>query len=170
MADHRAKSACSTRSPTPRRQWPAVVAPSSSTYWPRGSGRWREAAARHVERLDELARAYLGDRAELGTITRDELRRRLHDGDVVVLDVRLKAEYDAGHIRGALSVPVADLKARLREIPDGADIVAYCRGPFCVYADEAVRVLAAKGRAAVRLEDGFPEWQADRLPVERSET
>jgi rhodanese-related sulfurtransferase len=127
----------------------------------------REAAAAHVEELDDLARAYLGDRDKLGTMTRDELRKRLKQGDVVVLDVRPKPEYDAGHIRGAVSIPVPDLRSRLKEIPDGAEVVAYCRGPFCVYADEAVRMLAKKGRVARRLEDGFPEWAAERLPVER---
>jgi rhodanese-related sulfurtransferase/DNA-binding HxlR family transcriptional regulator len=126
----------------------------------------REAAEAHVDQLDDLARAYLGDREMLGTITRDQLRKRLKDGDVVVLDVRPKAEYEAGHIRGALSIPVGDLKSRLREIPDGTEVVAYCRGPFCVYADDAVRLLANKGRSALRLEDGYPEWAADRLPTE----
>jgi rhodanese-related sulfurtransferase len=126
----------------------------------------REAAEAHVDQLDDLARAYLGDREQLGTITRDQLRKRLRDGDVVVLDVRPKAEYDAGHIRAALSIPVGDLKSRLKEIPDGTDVVAYCRGPFCVYADDAVRLLAKSGRSAARLEDGFPEWAAERLPSE----
>ena len=126
----------------------------------------REAAEAHVDQLDDLARAYLGDRAQLGTITRDELRRRLRAGDVVVLDVRPKAEYDAGHIRGALSIPLSDLRSRLQEVPEGTDVVAYCRGPFCVYADDAVRMLATSGRTAVRLEDGFPEWAAERLPTD----
>lgn len=130
----------------------------------------REAAATHVEELDSLARAYLGDRSRLITITRDELRRRLRDGDVVVLDVRPRAEYDAGHIRGAWSVPVSDLRTRLEEIPDGAHVVAYCRGPFCVYADDAVRMLGKQGRTAARLEDGFPEWAAAGLPVDRAGT
>lgn len=128
----------------------------------------REAAEAHVDQLDDLARAYLGDRDQLGTITRDQLRKRLRDGDVVVLDVRPKAEYDAGHIRGAVSIPVSDLKSRLKEVPAGTDVVAYCRGPFCVYADDAVRMLAKSGRSAVRLEDGFPEWSAERLPTETS--
>jgi rhodanese-related sulfurtransferase len=130
----------------------------------------RETAQAHVEELDELARAYLGDRERLGTITRDQLRKRLKEGDVVVLDVRPRVEYDAGHIRGALSVPVAELRSRLDDIPAGTDVVAYCRGPFCVYADDAVRLLETTGRPAVRLEDGFPEWAADRLPVERPGT
>lgn len=126
----------------------------------------RETAAQHVAELDRVAGAYLGNRDGLSTITRDELRQRLRAGDVVVLDVRPRPEYDAGHIRGALSIPVSDLKARLDEIPDGADVVAYCRGPFCVYADDAVRLLTKKGRSAMRLEDGFPEWADARLPVE----
>lgn len=127
----------------------------------------REAAVAHVDQLDALARAYLGDRDQLGTITRDQLRKRLRDGDVVVLDVRPVAEYDAGHIRGALSIPVKDLRSRLKEVPLGSDVVAYCRGPFCVYADDAVRLLSESGRTAVRLEDGYPEWAAARLPVDR---
>ena len=126
----------------------------------------RETAEAHVDELDTLARAYLGDRSRLGTITRDQLRRRLRDGDVVVVDVRPRAEYAAGHIRGAISVPVSELKTRLADIPDGTQVVAYCRGPFCVYADDAVRLLSRRGRSAVRLEDGYPEWAADRLPVE----
>lgn len=128
----------------------------------------REVAATHVEQLEQLARAYLGDRGRLGTITRDELRERLRKGDVVVLDVRARAEYEAGHIRGAVSIPVAELRSRLEHIPQGSDVVAYCRGPFCVYADDAVRLLRRSGRSAMRLEDGFPEWAADHLPVERS--
>jgi rhodanese-related sulfurtransferase len=129
----------------------------------------REAAEAHVDNLDDLARAYLGDRGQLGSITRDELRARLSAGDVVVVDVRPRVEYDAGHIRGAVSVPVTELRARLDEIPTGADVVAYCRGPYCVYADDAVRLLEKAGRSAVRLQDGFPEWAADDLPVEAAE-
>jgi len=130
----------------------------------------REAAETHVEEIDDLARAYLGNRDDLGTITRDQLRRRLQAGDVVVLDVRPGPEYDAGHIRGAISIPVTELRARLDEIPEGGEVVAYCRGPYCVYADDAVRLLEDRGRVAMRLEDGFPEWAARRLPVGRRET
>jgi rhodanese-related sulfurtransferase len=130
---------------------------------------WRtmvETAEQHVAGLERLAEAYVGDRATLDSMTRDELRARLREGDVVVLDVRPSAEYSAGHIRGAVSVPVRDLRARLREIDSGAKVVAYCRGPYCVYADDAVRLLAEAGREAARLEDGFPEWAAAGLPVE----
>ena len=127
-----------------------------------------ETAEAHTGELDGLARAYLGDRRELGTISRDELTRRLADGDIVVLDVRPSAEYDAGHIPGALSIPVADLRSRLREVPLGEDVVAYCRGPYCVYADDAVRLLTDEGRRALRLEEGFPQWKAAGLPVDPS--
>lgn len=127
----------------------------------------RLAAQKHVTGLEQLAADYLGDRRKLRTITRDELRARLRDGDVVVLDVRPEAEYTAAHIRGAISIPITDLKSRLDDIPDGADVVAYCRGPYCVYADEAVRILTKKGRTAARLEDGFLEWAHARLPVAR---
>jgi rhodanese-related sulfurtransferase/predicted transcriptional regulator len=127
----------------------------------------RQAAQEHVSGLEQLAADYLGDRSKLRTITRDDLRTRLRDGDVVVVDVRPEAEYAAGHIRGAVSIPITALKSRLGDIPDGAEVVAYCRGPYCVYADEAVRALAKKGVTAARLEDGFPEWAAARLPVAR---
>jgi rhodanese-related sulfurtransferase/predicted transcriptional regulator len=127
----------------------------------------RRAAEQHVAGLEQLAADYLGDRSKLRTISRDDLRARLRDGDVVVLDVRPAAEYAAGHIRGAISIPIHDLRSRLGDIPDGADVVAYCRGPYCVYADEAVRLLGKKGMTAARLEDGFPEWGAARLPVVR---
>ena len=130
----------------------------------------RETAEAHSGELGELVRAYVGDRADLSMITRDELLLRLRQGDVVVLDVRPQPEYEAGHIPGALSVPFSDVKSRLREVPQGSEIVAYCRGPYCLYADEAVRLLTDEGRLATRLEDGFPEWKATGLPVEQSDT
>ena len=128
----------------------------------------RRAAEQHVAELDRLAADYLGDRSTLHTITRDDLRARLRAGDVVVLDVRPEEEYAAGHVRGAVSIPVHALESRLGEIPDGTEVVAYCRGPYCVYADEAVRLLTRHGIEAARLEDGFPEWADARLPVARS--
>lgn len=128
----------------------------------------RRAAEEHTAGIEQLAADYLGDRSRLGTITRDDLRTRLRDGDVVVLDVRPEPEYAAGHVRGAISIPIAELKSRLGEIPNGAEVVAYCRGPYCVYADEAVRALTRNGIRAARLEDGFPEWAEARLPVART--
>ena len=126
----------------------------------------RDVAAEHVAEIDRLAVAYLGDRSQLDVMSRAELKRRLRRRDVVVLDVRPAVEYEAGHIAGALSVPIDELRRRLRELPEGTDVVAYCRGPFCVYADDAVRALSRRGFHAARLEDGFPEWARARLPVE----
>ena len=128
----------------------------------------RQAAQEHVAGLERLAADYLGDREALRTISRDDLRRRLRDGDVVVLDVRPESEYASGHIRGAVSIPVKELQARLGEIPDGTEVVAYCRGPYCVYADDAVRALTSQGIVAARLEDGFPEWAEARRPTSRT--
>ncbi len=130
----------------------------------------RDVAVAHHEHLDDLAAAYLGNRSELEQVTRDELVRRIAAGEVVVVDVRPAPEYRSGHIAGARSVPIDDLTGHLAElltvVPDGTEIVAYCRGPFCAYADEAVRALRSRGRAARRLEDGFPEWHRAGLPVE----
>ena len=125
----------------------------------------RDVAAEHVAEIDRLAVAYLGDRSQLEVMNRAELKRRLGH-DVVVLDVRPAVEYEAGHIAGALSVPIDELQRRLRELPDDTDVVAYCRGPFCVYADDAVRALSRRGFRAARLEDGFPEWARASMPVE----
>src|SRR6266498_2832811 len=115
-------------------------------------------AAEHAADVERLATAYLGDRDQLQTVTRAELKRRLRSRDVIVLDVRPTAEYQAGHIAGAISVPIDDLPRKMRDLPPDADVVAYCRGPYCVYADQAVRTLTKRGRRAARLEDGYPEW------------
>jgi rhodanese-related sulfurtransferase len=120
----------------------------------------------HVAALDRLASDYLGDRGELEVMTRAELAERLRRGDApVVLDVRPHTEYMAGHIPGAMSVPPEEIAQRLRRLPRDVDVVAYCRGPFCVYADNAVRQLQRRKVAARRLEDGFPEWRNAQLPV-----
>jgi rhodanese-related sulfurtransferase/DNA-binding HxlR family transcriptional regulator len=126
----------------------------------------RRVAAAHVDDLDDLARAYLGDRSRVPTISRQELLDRLERGDVVVIDVRPEAEYAAGHLPGAIWVPPDRLDDRLEELPTGRDVVAYCRGPYCVYADDAVRRLTAQGRRAVRLEEGLPEWRRAGGPTE----
>jgi rhodanese-related sulfurtransferase len=119
----------------------------------------RDLATEQLEDIDELATAYLGNRHELSTITRDEVLARLEQGDLILIDVRPDAEYAAGHIPGAISTPPERLDVALDELPDQGDVVAYCRGPYCVYADDAVRVLQARGRRALRLEDGLPEWR-----------
>jgi rhodanese-related sulfurtransferase len=125
----------------------------------------RSVAAEQVGELDRLARAYLGDRDALESITQSELRRRIRSGDVVVIDVRPAAEFDAGHVSGARSLPLADLSRRLRDLPKDTEVVAYCRGPYCVYADDAVRLLRRRGYQARRLEDGYPEWAQAGLPT-----
>ena len=129
----------------------------------------RQVAVAHHATLDDLATAYLGHRDELDQIHRDELARRLHDGDLIVVDVRPEAEYGAGHIAGAKSIPIDRLARQLRSLPPDVDVIAYCRGPYCVFADDAVRLLRRRGRRARRLEDGYPEWQRAGLPVERAE-
>ena len=135
---------------------------------PRVSDLWtalRAVAAEHVAQIDRLAAAYLGDRDALETITRDELARRLRTGEVIVLDVRPAAEHRAGHILGARSVPITALHAELDRLPADQDVVAYCRGPYCVYADDAVRELRRRGITARRLQDGYPEWAKAGLPT-----
>jgi len=130
----------------------------------------REVASEHVGEVDKLARAYLGDLGGLEPVPRAELARRLKRGDVVVLDVRPAPEFEAGHIAGARSVPLAELGRRLKEIPTSRQVVAYCRGRYCVFADEAVRALRRRGFKALRLEDGFPEWRDAGLPVAAGES
>jgi rhodanese-related sulfurtransferase len=118
-----------------------------------------------VAGLERLADAYLGSRDGIEVVGRDELAARLARGEVLVLDVRPAAEYAAGHIAGARSVPVTELRRHLRALPADAEVVAYCRGPYCVYADDAVRELTRHGFRARRLADGFPEWKRAGLPV-----
>jgi rhodanese-related sulfurtransferase len=122
------------------------------------------ARARLVE-VDRLARDYLEAPEELEPVTRQELLRRLSRRDVVVIDVRPIEEYSAAHIRGAVSMPLPDLKRRLRELPKNSLIVAYCRGPYCILAPQALTLLRARGFRARRLEDGLPEWRASGLPI-----
>jgi rhodanese-related sulfurtransferase/DNA-binding transcriptional ArsR family regulator len=127
----------------------------------------RATAEAHSATVDRLATDYLGDRHGLEAITRKELVRRLGSNDPpVVLDVRPAEEYAAGHIPGAVSVPPDEMSTRLRVLDDSSEVVAYCRGAFCVYATDAVRTLTRRrGVHARRLEDGFPEWRLAGLPV-----
>ena len=120
----------------------------------------RDVSAERVAEVERAAREYLGE--DVDTIGRDELLERLARGDIVLLDVRPEAEYEAGHIEGAQSIPLQELERRLAELPADAEVVAYCRGPFCAYAHDAVRQLHAAGRSARRLDDGWPEWKLDR--------
>jgi rhodanese-related sulfurtransferase/predicted transcriptional regulator len=127
----------------------------------------RDASAERLAEVERAARNYLGE--EVVAISRDELIARLGRNDVVLVDVRPSEEFDAGHIDGALSIPLDQLDERLAELPPGSEIVAYCRGALCAYAHDAVRLLRAEGRAARRLEGGWPEWhlaeQADAKAI-----
>jgi rhodanese-related sulfurtransferase/DNA-binding transcriptional ArsR family regulator len=118
----------------------------------------RRVAATQLRGFGELATGYLGDRSEVATMPRDEVLDRAARGEVTIVDVRPTAEYEAGHLPGAVSVP-PDRLEQLDDLPPGPAVVAYCRGPYCVYADDAVRRLLRRGRRAVRLEDGYPEWR-----------
>ncbi|MEV4731818.1 metalloregulator ArsR/SmtB family transcription factor [Saccharopolyspora sp. NPDC049426] len=125
----------------------------------------RAVASAHLPDVEAASNAYLGpDDAE--HVSRDELLRRAESGDVVVLDVRPREEYEAGHIPGAVSIPVEELADRLGDIPADQEVVAYCRGAYCVLAHDAVRMLTAHGRTASRLADGMLEWRLAELPVE----
>jgi DNA-binding transcriptional ArsR family regulator/rhodanese-related sulfurtransferase len=129
----------------------------------------RDVAADQVADLTRLARAYLGERDGIEVVSRAQLADRLSRREVVVLDVRPSSEYAAGHIAGARSAPIAELRRHLSVLPRDAEVVAYCRGPDCVYADEAVRELNRQGFRALRLTDGYPEWKRAGLPVAAGE-
>ena len=120
----------------------------------------RDASVARLAEVERAARDYLGP--EVDTIGRKELIARMRAGEVVLIDVRPREEFDAGHIDGARSIPLAELEQRLAELPADREIVAYCRGPFCAYAHQAVRTLNHAGRRAQRLRDGWPEWQLAR--------
>jgi rhodanese-related sulfurtransferase len=122
----------------------------------------RDASVARLAEVERAARDYLGEEVE--AIGREELIERLRRGDVVLVDVRPAKEFAAGHIDGARSIPLDELRERLAELPADREVVAYCRGPFCAYAHEAVRQLRAEGRTARRLEEGWPEWRLAGKP------
>jgi rhodanese-related sulfurtransferase len=115
--------------------------------------------------IGRLVQTYCKNREDLEAISSEQLRQRLKSEAIVVLDVRPEEEYRAGHIADARSIPVAELDRRLAELPKRKAIVAYCRGPYCVFADEAVDLLRARGYKAMRLDIGFPQWKAQGLPI-----
>lgn len=129
-------------------------------------GALRRTAERHVAEVDRLVRGYFHEKDALEPVSRDDLVRRMRDGLVTVLDVRPPEEYAAGHLPGSVNIPLKDLHRRLDELPENTEVVAYCRGPYCVLAYEAVAALRQHGRKARRLEEGFPEWRVAGLPVE----
>ena len=126
----------------------------------------RALAESRLSEVDVVVEAYLTDRDALEAVDSSDLLERLRDGSVVVLDVRPEEEYRAGHISGALSVPVDALEAALKILPRDREVIAYCRGPYCVFSDEAVAFLRARGYRARRLRQGLPDWRAAGMPVE----
>jgi rhodanese-related sulfurtransferase len=129
----------------------------------------RGLASTRLAEVDQVTREYLEARGGMEAVESKELLRRVKSGEVTVLDVRPAEEYRAGHIPGALSIPVAELKARLAELPKDREVVAYCRGPYCVMAIEAVELLRKRGFVAHRMEQGVADWRARgwRVEVER---
>jgi rhodanese-related sulfurtransferase/DNA-binding transcriptional ArsR family regulator len=125
----------------------------------------RSTGEKQLSKIRELIRSFFQDRTKLQAISQEALKSRLDDPALVVLDVRPISEYEAGHIAGARSLPISELRSRLAELPRSRKIVAYCRGPHCVFADEAVELLNSKGYKAFRLESGFPEWKIQGYPI-----
>lgn len=126
-------------------------------------------AERNVAEVSVVVSGYFNERDAMEPVSRTELRKRIKDGLVTILDVRPEDEFAAGHIPGALNIPVSELKKRLTELPRNQEVVAYCRGAFCVMAFEAVALLRTSGFKSRRLEHGMPEWRAAGLPVASAE-
>jgi rhodanese-related sulfurtransferase len=142
-----------------------LAAPEVFTLW----RTLRDLGTSRLAEIDRLVQTYLTDRASLAAVDLPALRRLLDSGTVTLLDVRPELEYRQGHIAGARSLPVAELERRLAELPRDHEVVAYCRGPYCVYAEEAAQVLRQHGFRVRRFEEGFPEWRAAGLPVEAAD-
>jgi rhodanese-related sulfurtransferase/DNA-binding transcriptional ArsR family regulator len=128
----------------------------------------RDVGEARLAEIDRLTRTFLTDRSQFEAVDATTLLQRLGDGDITVLDVRPEVEYRSGHIPGARSIPIAELEERLQEVPRDREIVAYCRGPYCVFSDEAVALLRANGFRALRLAQGLPDWRAAGLPIATS--
>lgn len=126
----------------------------------------REVAEQQLADVDRIVNTFLTDRNQMEPITLRELHERLHEPGLIILDVRPTLEYAQGHISGARSIPINDLPDRLRELSPDQEIVAYCRGPYCVFADEAVEILGAHGFQARRMQKGYPDWKLAELPTE----
>lgn len=128
----------------------------------------RSTARRHLSDIDRVVVSYMNRQDGMEPISREDLLARIREHSVIVLDVRPEEEFLAGHLPGALNIPVKELERRLRELPANTEVVAYCRGEYCLYAYDAVAVLRGRGYRARRLTDGFPEWRMAGLPVEAS--
>lgn len=131
-------------------------------------GSIRKVAERHIAEVEQLVNSFLTVKDSLEPIPRQELLARIEQGLVVVLDVRPALEYKAGHVPGAINIPLQELEQRLKEFDQDTEIVAYCRGAHCILAFDAVAKLREQGFKASRMEDGFPEWKTEGLPVEES--
>ena len=127
----------------------------------------RYVAEQHLAEVERIVRENFDSRDNLTPVRRDELLGLVKSGEAIVIDVRPSAEYDAGHIQGAVNIPIESLPERLSKLPHDQEIVAYCRGPYCMLAFDAVEQLRQHGYRARRLQDGFPEWKVDQLPVDR---
>jgi rhodanese-related sulfurtransferase len=126
----------------------------------------RELGVERIAGIEKLVRDFRQSKSKIDSLTIDQLVEKIRSGKVTILDVRPETEFNAGHIAHAVSIPIDQLPERLKELPKRNEIIAYCRGPFCVYADEAVALLNKAGYKATRLEEGFPDWSVMGLPVE----
>lgn len=128
----------------------------------------RELGVERIATIEKLVKDFRQSKFKFESVTIEGLLQKLESGKVTILDVRPQNEFNKGHIANAVSIPIDELKARMSELPKRTEIIAYCRGPFCVYADEAVALLNKGGFKATRLEEGFPDWQIQQLPIEVS--
>jgi rhodanese-related sulfurtransferase len=128
----------------------------------------RELGVERIASIEKLVRDFRQSKFKFESVTIDELIKKIESGKITILDVRPEAEFNSGHIANAVSIPIDQLPKRLKELPKRNEIITYCRGPFCVYADEAVALLNKAGYKAIRLEEGFPDWQLEGLPIETS--
>lgn len=128
----------------------------------------RELGVERIATIEKLVKDFRQSKFKFESVTIEGLLQKLESGKVTILDVRPQTEFNKGHIANAVSIPIDELKERMSELPKRTEIIAYCRGPFCVYADEAIAILNKAGYKATRLEEGFPDWQILELPVEVS--
>ena len=126
----------------------------------------RELGVERIASVEKIIRDFRRTKSSTDSLTIDQLRKKMKEGKITIIDVRPEKEFNAGHIANAVSIPIDSLQGRLKELSKRNEIIAYCRGPFCVYADEAVALLNKAGYKATRLEEGFPDWAAMDLPVE----